>query len=79
MPERWISCQKFVDENTQSPPIYRRRVTLVLDHLWGEILGSSAERICLDGAIAPVPQPLSESKIDELDMALAVQQKILWL
>jgi hypothetical protein len=80
MPEWRIARQELVNQDSQRPPIHGRGVALVLNHLGGEILGGAAERIRLDGVAGiAVPEALGEAKVDELDVAFGVEQKVLGL
>lgn len=43
--EWWNADDHLVDENAERPPIYGVIVTVTDQHLWGEILSGTAERV----------------------------------
>lgn len=83
MPERRVPGKKLVNQNAQGPPVHGGGVTLVMDNLGGQVLWGSAQGVRLLGsavvAVPPAAEPLREAEIDELDVALAVQQQVLGL
>lgn len=46
VPERRIPSDEFVHQDAEGPPVNGGRVALGLDDFGGEVLGSSAERVC---------------------------------
>lgn len=72
VPEWRISCKEFVYQNAQGPPVDRRGMTFILNHLGREILRSAAESICFDWPIIFTAQSLSETEIHKLHMTVAV-------
>ena len=74
--ERIDSTDHFISEHAQTPPVDSEAVTRGLDHFWCQIFGCSAESVshtilCL--------LHLAEAEICQFEMALRVEENILWL
>lgn len=55
-------------------------MALVLDDLGGQVLGGPAEGVGLDGPIVfTVTEALGKAKVDELDVAVLIQEEVLRL
>lgn len=77
MPERGIPGQELIDQNSQRPPVHRGGVTLVMDDLRREILGRAAQSVRLFRvARLVVPQTLGETKVNQLDVPVGIQQQV---
>ena len=63
-----LSTHQLVREHAQRPPIHRAVVSLVADDLWCEVVGGAAKG---PGAVL---DDLRKSKVDELEVALAVEE-----
>ena len=73
--ERRVSDEHLVDEDTARPPVDRLAVSLVEDDLRREVLGSTAQRPCLDGRV----DPLGKAEISHLHVAEVVEEEVLGL
>ena len=91
VPEGRIARQELVYKNPQRPPVHGRGVTLVVYDLGREVFGGAAQGVRLVGALAAAvhaastaatasaAEALGEAKVDELDVALLVEQEVLGL
>jgi len=73
--ERWLSDNHLINKDSQGPPVDRLAVTLVEQHLGGDILGSAAKRV----GTATGLDDLGETKIGQLAVSVVAQEKILGL
>lgn len=70
--EKWRKTgQHFVDQNTKRPPVNRFIVSFALNYFWRQIFWCAAQ------SPRSVRQFLRKSEIGDLQVSLAVQQKIL--
>mmetsp|Transcript_7297 Transcript_7297/g.8755 ORF Transcript_7297/g.8755 Transcript_7297/m.8755 type:complete len:303 (+) Transcript_7297:131-1039(+) len=67
-----IPCEHLIDNDTQSPPVYRLIVALALDDLRRKVLGSSTQ------CPSFVRYLLREPKVSDLQVPKLVKQQILW-
>ena len=80
VPEGGVPREELVDEDSQRPPVHRGGVALVMDDFGREVLRGAAQGVRLDRvARLVVSQALGEAKVDELDVALAVEEQVLGL
>ena len=80
VPEGGVPREELVDEDSQRPPVHRGGVALVMDDFGREVLRGTAQGVRLDRvARLVVSQALGEAKVDELDVALAVEEQVLGL
>ena len=64
----------FVNDASETPPVYAFAVSLFLDHFGGEVLGGPANRHRL---FVLVEQGLAQSEVGHLDVPAAVEQHVL--
>ena len=68
-----FSCQHFVEEHPQGPPVDAEAVLGALQNLGGNVVGGAAE----GGGGVPGPDPLlAHAIVGELDVPLVVQQHV---
>ena len=67
------SHNHLVCQDTQGPPIYRERVTLLGQDFWCQIVRSSTERCCFGISF----ENFSESEISETNVSILVHEDIL--
>ena len=73
--ERGHAGDKLKDEDTERPPVGSTVVALLQDDLRCEVLWCAAKRVCL----AAWGHFLGKAKISDLEVALGVDQQVLWL
>lgn len=69
--ERVDSCYHLVDEDAQSPPIYRFSVTLVLKNLRGQVLWCSTE------SKSSVLNNFGKTEVGEFKISVSADQYVL--
>jgi hypothetical protein len=72
--EGWESSDHFVDDTAEAPPVDGLIVTLFLDHFWGQVLGSSADRHSL---FVLEVECAGEAEVSDLDVTGFVEQDVL--
>ena len=71
VPERRLPHEKFVNENTQGPPVNCKAMATVMNYLRGQVLWRAAKGISL-----PILDFLCKAEVDKPDVALSIQKYI---
>lgn len=79
MPKWRIAREELIDKDTERPPVHGGCVSLVMNHLWCQILGRAAKGVRLDRVITPMAEAFCEAKVDELDVPFLVEKEVLGL
>ena len=91
IPKWRLANQHFVDKDAKRPPIHRGAVARIADDLWGKVFRSATKCVCYTstmrvftfrqgltfGWVRGRRQILGESKVDELQVPISVQQDVL--
>ena len=71
---KWVdSCNHLINENSQSPPIYRFSMSLILKNLRCKIFRSSAK------SKSSIINLLSKAKISQFEISISPNQNVLGL
>jgi hypothetical protein len=65
----------FVGQDAESPPVDGEAVTLLIEDLGSQVLGSAAEGV----GLGVVLEDLGEAEVSETDVAVFVHEDVLWL
>ena len=76
---RWPATEHLVEKGAQAPPVRSLAVADTLDYLGRQILGCATVRVRSRPCFIRLEPLLRQAKVGDLDVALVVQQHILWL